>query len=84
MTPKQMGRLGLFHIEEAILEVLSEEPEGLTPASISRRIGIYGHPEAELALTYAIAHGTLVELEQRGSVERSDGSRWRLTERESN
>ena len=23
MTPKQMGRLGLFHIEEAILGVLS-------------------------------------------------------------
>ena len=84
MTPKQMGRLGLFHIEEAILEVLSEEPEGLTPANISKRIGIYGHPEAELSLTYAIAHGTLVKLEQKGSVERSDGSRWRLTERESN
>ena len=37
MTTKQMGRLGLFHIEEAILKVLSEEPEGLTPASINRR-----------------------------------------------
>ena len=24
MTPKQMGRLGLFHIEEEILEVLSD------------------------------------------------------------
>ena len=80
MTPKQMGRLGLFHIEEAILEVLSEEPEGLTPANISKRIGIYGHPDAELALTYAIAHGTLVELEQKGFVERSDSSRWKLTE----
>ena len=83
MTPKQMGRLGLFHIEEAILEVLSEESEGLTPANISKRIGIYGHPEAELALTYAIAHGTLIELEQKGAIERSDGSRWRLTKRES-
>lgn len=31
MTPKQIGRLGLFHIEEAILAVLSEEPEGLKP-----------------------------------------------------
>ena len=80
MTPKQMGRLGLFHIEEAILEVLSEEPEGLTPAHISRRIGIYGHPQADLALTYAIAHGTLVELKQKGSIERTDGSRWKLTE----
>ena len=80
MTPKQMGRLGLFHIEEAILEVLSEEPEGLTPANISRRIGIPGHPEADLALTFAIAHGVLVELEQKGSVEKLDNSRWKLTE----
>ena len=39
MTPKQMGRLGLFHIEEAIIEVLSQEPEGLRPAEISRRKG---------------------------------------------
>lgn len=80
MTPKQMGRLGLFHIEEAILEVLSEKPEGLKPADISRCIGIYGHPEAELSLTYAIAHGTLIELEQKGSVEKTEDSRWRLTE----
>lgn len=80
MTPKQMGRLGLFHIEEAILEVLSEEPEGLTPANISRRIGINGQPDADLALTFAIAHGALVELEQKGAVEKLPNSRWKLTE----
>lgn len=37
MTPKQIGRLGLYHIQEAILEVLSEAPEGWQPAEISRR-----------------------------------------------
>ena len=78
MTPKQMGRLGLFHIEEAILEVLSEAPEGLSPADISRAIGIYGHKDADLALTYAIAHGALIELQQKGAVEKLGKSCWRL------
>ena len=60
MTPKQMGRLGLFHIEEAILEVLSEEPEGLRSAEISRRIGILGYDDIDLALRYAVAWGALI------------------------
>lgn len=80
MTPKQMGRLGLFHIEEAILEVLSEETDGLKPADISRRIGIPGQPDANLALTFAIVHGALVELEQKGLVTRLENSRWKLRE----
>ena len=80
MTPKQMGRLGLFHIEEAILEVLSGETEGLRPADISRRIGIPGQPEASLALTFAIVHGALVELEKKGLVEKLDNGSWKLTD----
>lgn len=40
MTTKQMARLELFHIEEAILEVLETNPKGLTPAEIGNRIGI--------------------------------------------
>ena len=78
MTPKQQGQLGLFHIEEAILEVLSEEQEGLGPADISRCIGINGHPDADLSLTFAVAHGVLVELEQKGAVEKLENSRWKL------
>ena len=40
MNPKQMGRFGLFHIGEAILEALSEEPKGLRPEHINKAIGI--------------------------------------------
>ena len=41
MTPKQMGRLGLFHVEEAILEVLSEAPEGLKPDDYQLTVNNY-------------------------------------------
>ena len=80
MTPKQMGRLGLFHIEEAILEVLSQEPEGLRPAQISRRIGIIGHNDPDLALRYAVVWGALIELREKGLVERGENQCWKLTD----
>ena len=86
MTPKQMGRLGLFHIEEAILEVLSEEPEGFAPSRISRHIGITGYSDPGMSLRYAIVHGALVQLKRKGLVERvllengENTSRWKLTE----
>ena len=86
MTPKQMGRLGLFHIEEAILEVLSEETEGLEPNEISKRIGILGYDDPDLALRYAVVWGALIQLKRKGLVERVtlvngwSTSRWRLTE----
>ena len=86
MTPKQMGRLGLFHIEEAILEVLSEELEGLTPSRISIRIGILGYSDPGLSLRYAIVHGALVQLKRQELIERvrldngEETSRWKLTE----
>ena len=36
MTLKQMARHGLFYIQEAILEVLSEKHTGLKPAEIKQ------------------------------------------------
>ena len=80
MTPKQMGRLGLFHIEEAVLEVLLEEPEGLMPAEISKRIGIRGYPDSDLSLTYAIVHGVLIQLKIKELVEKLETGHWKLTE----
>ena len=81
MTPKQMGRLGLFHIEQAILEVLSEEPEGLQPADISRSIGIIGYNDPDLALRYALVWGALIQMKTKGLVEKfdPDSPRWKLT-----
>lgn len=84
MTPKQMGRLGLFHIEEAILEVLLEESEGLKPGQISRRIGIVGYSDPELNLRYAVVWGALIQLKSKGLVEKcatGDTQRWKLTDR---
>ena len=40
MTPKQMAWLGVFQVQEAILWVLEEEPEGLTLETISTALGI--------------------------------------------
>ena len=86
MPPKQMGRLGLFHIEEAILEVLSEETEGLQPNEISRCIGILGYDDPDLALRYAVVWGALIQLKRKKRVERvrlntGEGTaRWRLKE----
>ncbi len=53
MNPKQQARLGLFHLEEAILDVLSVE-EPLEPSPISTRIGIRSLTDASLTLAYAI------------------------------
>ena len=86
MTPEQMGRLDLFHIEEAILEVLSEEPEGLESNVISKRIGILGYDDPDLALRYAVVWGALIQLKRKGLVEKAllnnawPTSRWKLTE----
>ena len=60
MTPKQMARLGVFQIQEAILSVLEEDPEGLEPERISERLGI---PDA------SIVQGVLNKLQREGYIE---------------
>ena len=85
MTPKQMGRLGVFHIEESILEVLSEEPDGLMPADISRAVGIQGYYSGETTygrgVYYYIVRGVLDKLYSENRIERAGQSqRWKLTE----
>ena len=80
MTPKQMGRLGLFHIGEAILEVLSEKPEGLKPEHVSKAIGIRKYTDGRFNQSYAIVNAVLIKLKEEGYVERCSGPEWRLTE----
>ena len=44
MRPKQMSRIGTFHLHEAVLDVLLQnDPEGhgLGAAEMSRRAGMY-------------------------------------------
>ena len=80
MTPKQMGRLGLFHIGEAILEVLSEKPEGLKPEHVSKAIGIRKYTDGRFNQSYAIVNAVLIKLAEEGYVERCEGPEWKLTE----
>ena len=68
IRPKQLARIGEFHLEEAVLDVLCDnQPEGygLGAAEISRRTGIY-RSAGVVGLNDAIVHGLLNQLfEQR-------------------
>ena len=85
MTPKQFARIGVFHLEEAILEVLFQaDSEYVRAADITRDIGIksFDNPDWIVAIL-------LGKLEEDGRVEsrRSErGTRtgWKLTVREYN
>ena len=85
MTPKQLARLGIFHIEEAILEVLFQATDEYTlAADISRKIGI-----AQSYDQYSwIVAPILDKLAEEGRVEpRIVGTQkrgWKLTDRERN
>ena len=69
MTPKQMARLGVFQIQEAILSVLEQEPEGLEPEGISTTLGV---PDC------LIVQGVLAKLQREGYVEPAVGERWKI------
>lgn len=85
MTPKQQARLGLFHIEEAILEVLFQANDEYTPAAdIARKIGITQSYDQYSWIVAPI----LNKLAEDGRVEpRIVGTQkrgWKLSERERN
>ena len=69
MTPKQMARLGVFQIQEAVLSVLEQEPEGLEPEGISTTLGV---PDC------LIVQGVLAKLQREGYVESAVGERWKI------
>lgn len=75
MTPKQQGRLGLFHIEEAILSILEQEPKGIEPEGISTTLGI---PDC------LIVQAVLAKLQREGYVEPIVGERWKIVSDDSN
>ncbi len=97
IRPKQLARLGEFHLEEAVLDVLLEaahEAECLGAAEISRRAGIFreggsGEPGSVASMNDAIVTGLMVKLHKAGKVERctqgGGGGRrggWKLTDEE--
>ena len=76
-NPKQMARLGVFYIQEAILDILEAEP--LKPAEISRKIGIIP-PGDGPALKFAIVHGVLAKLQNDRLVVKLENGDWTLAE----
>ena len=88
IRPKQLSRIGEFHLQEAVLDVLCDaHPEGfgIGAAEISRRTGIYRDPGI-VHMNDAIVTGLLNQLHEEGKVEQAVQANgrggWRLTERE--
>ena len=88
IRPKQLSRIGEFHLQEAVLDVLcNAHPEGyrVGAADIGRRAGIYRDPGV-MNMNDAIVHGLLNQLHEQGKVERapqqSRRGGWRLTGKE--
>ena len=98
IPPKQHARIGMFHLEEAVLDVLLEakhEGECIGLSEISRRAGIFrdrgeGIVSESGMINDAIATGVLVKLGIESRVQRCPQTRaghqrgWELTDREFN
>ena len=81
MTARQRAALGLFHLEEVVLDVLSIAGP-LEPGQISDHIGIRRLIDEKHNTHYGIVQGVLIKLKEEGRVERCENSDWKLTERE--
>lgn len=85
IKPKSLSCLGEYYLKEAILDVLCEAysgNEGVSPAEISRRAGIF-RESGVAGMNDAITHGLLNSLVDEGKVERVKPRKgWRLTEEE--
>ena len=81
LRPKQLARIGMFYIEEAILDLLLEAEistqQGLGPTEISRRLGTYLSGDS---YPNAIIYGFLAMLERRGLIEKVERGQWMLSE----
>lgn len=88
MNPQEKARLGEFHLEEAILDVLLEAfhsaQDCLGPAEISRRAGVFRERGTVKGLIHdAITAGILAKLHTHNRVERCKQANgrggWKLT-----
>ena len=91
VRPKQHARIGIFHLEESILDVLLEQKhEGICigPAQISRLAGIYRDRGDADSMNHAITAGMMVKLHSKGRVERcqqiNGRGGWKLSDDEFN
>lgn len=90
MKPKKHARIGMFHLEEAVLDVLfaaKNKGECIGVAEISKRSGIYRSLENEnSALNDSIVRGLLIKLSSEDRIEackQANNQRgWQISERE--
>ena len=89
IRPKQHARMGMFYLEESVLDVLLEskhEQECLGPAEISKRSGIFRERGIVNIMNDAIVHGVLVKLADEDRVQRCEQPNtkggWELTDEE--
>ena len=84
LRPKQLARIGMFYIEEAILDLLLEaemdKRQGLGPTEISKRLGtlLSGSNFRD-----SIVAGFLEKLKGEGLIKNPKRGHWVLTEMES-
>ena len=85
MTVKQLARIGVFHIEEAILEVLFQDDDK-SRDEIAQKCGLWRSwgPTSPEESSKWIVHCTLHKLEQDGRVKRGQTKKYKLTLRERN
>ena len=70
MRPKQLARIGTFHLHEAVLDVLQNaypDGHGMGGADISRCAGMY-RKAGEKGMNDALVYGCLNELYEQGKV----------------
>lgn len=90
VRPKQHARIGMFHLEEAVLDVLLEakhKGDCIGPAEISRKAGIFRDRGEVNIMNDAIVTGILVKMADEGRVSRcrqagANRGGWELTNRE--
>ena len=73
IRPKQHARIGEFHLEEAVLDVLLDarhEGSCIGAAEISKRAGIYRDRGTMNTMNDAIVTGLLVKLHEQGRVQK--------------
>lgn len=74
IRPRQLSRMGMFYLQEAVLDVLYEhynEGHGIGAADISLRAGIYRDRGPSNIMNDAIVTGILNSLHEEGKVERT-------------
>lgn len=83
INPKKVATKGLMLLEEAVLAILSEQPD-LEPGQISQKLGITKDDYGYKSRDYPIVASVLRKLENEERVEsdKPTYAKWRLTENE--